>query len=49
MKLKIIDVDNPFSFNKRKRRDTLDISDHTDFIGCIGITCFSGEPYDNND
>jgi len=44
MKLKIINVPDPFSFNY-----TLKISDNTDLIDCIGITCFSGEPYDNND
>ena len=44
MKLKIINVADPFSFN-----NTVKISDNTDLIGCIGITCFSGEPYDNND
>lgn len=44
MKLKIINVADPLNFN-----NTFKISDNTDLIYCVGITCFSGEPYDNSD
>jgi hypothetical protein len=44
MKLKIINVADPFSLNS-----TALISDNTYFIGCVGTACFSGVPYDYND
>jgi hypothetical protein len=44
MKLKTINVADPFSVN-----NTSLTSDNTNLIGCIGITCFSGVPYDYND
>lgn len=44
MKLKNSNVADPYDVNPAVK-----ISDNTYFIGCIGATCFSGEPYDNRD